>query len=51
MKVQYNQQTKMWWNYIPTSVARKLGLVKGDELEYLENTDSKIFIVKKKEEE
>ncbi len=54
MKVQYNKQTKMTWSYIPTSVAKKLGISKGDEIEFtqLENVGGSqteiIFIIKKK---
>lgn len=54
MKVQYNQQTKMTWSYIPTSVAKKLGISKGDEIDFtqLENVGGSstetIFLVKKK---
>ena len=52
MKVQYNKQTKMTWSYIPTSVAKILGIKKGDEIEFqeVEKKNPSEFIVKKKEE-
>jgi bifunctional DNA-binding transcriptional regulator/antitoxin component of YhaV-PrlF toxin-antitoxin module len=50
MKVQFNKQTKMTWSYIPTSVAKKLEINKGDEIEFkeVEKKDPSEFIVKKK---
>lgn len=53
MKVQYNKQTKMTWSYIPTSVAKVLGISKGDEIEFtqLETINNSIkeiiFTIKK----
>lgn len=35
MKVQYNKQTKMTWCYIPTDVARELGIKKGEDVEFV----------------
>ena len=39
MRVQHNEQTKMFWVYIPTSVARLLKLNKKDDVEF--NMDEK----------
>jgi len=50
MKIQYNKQTKMTWSYIPTAVARILGINKGDEIDFkeVENKSPPEFLIKKK---
>lgn len=52
MKVQHNKQTKMFWSYLPTKMARILGLEKGDTIEFLKIDDKSTpeFLVKKTEE-
>ena len=52
MKVQYNKQTKMTWSYIPTKVAKILGIRKGDEIDFeeVEKKTPPEILVRKKEE-
>ncbi len=37
MKIQHNHQTKMYWVYVSTSIARLLGLNKGDNIEFVKD--------------
>jgi len=39
MKMQHNLQTKMFWVYVPTNIARLLKLNKKDDVEF--NIDEK----------